>query len=520
VNLAARLLAAPDPDRPALSGTGSTTTYRQLDRIVARWRRALVAAGVTAGDRVVVIAGNEPRFVHAHLAILGLGAVSVPLNPEAPPPELQRQAVQVAPRLAVVGVGDPAPGVDLGCPRLGADLLDLAEGLGASSPERAGSPEEPDRIPVSEVELQQEAVLLFTSGTGGVPRPAVLTHGNLTASLDALRSHAAVLTERPHVVLVAVPLFHVFGLAAVLHLGLDLRSELVLLDRPTAARVVAGVAERSVTVLGGPPTLWRQLVDDSSLASDALSGLAVAVSGAAKLPVEVAMAVRERFGIVVVEGYGLTETAAAVASAVGTEAPVGSVGRLLPGVEARIVDPIGQDVLVGDPGELWVRGPVISPGYLTASEDPVPPGYPTSPGDPGPAARSEARSYEAVVGDDGWFSTGDIAVVDDHGNLTIVDRTRDLILVSGFNVYPGEVESVLRSHPAVADAGVVSRPDTRSGERVVAHVVPIEGAEPTSDELIDHCRHHLARYKVPAEVEIRDELPIGVVGKLQRRRLS
>ena len=186
-----------------------------------------------------------------------------------------------------------------------------------------------------------------------------------------------------------------------------------------------------------------------------------------------------------------------MATAIGSDAPAGTVGRLLAGVEVRLVDDAGADVLVGDPGEVWVRGPVVSPGYFR----------------PGAAALEDRRDA------DGWIHTGDVAIVDDHGHLAIVDRVKDLIIVSGFNVFPAEVEQVLMLHPDVAAAGVVGEPHPDTGEAVVAHVVPVEGRTVDVDALLAHCRGQLARYKVPRRVEIRSELPQGHGGKLRRRAL-
>jgi long-chain acyl-CoA synthetase len=355
--------------------------------------------------------------------------------------------------------------------------------------------------------------MLLTSGTAGSPRPAILTHGNLGASLDSMFSLPIDLRAAHHVVLAVIPLFHVFGLNAVVHLALAAGSTLVLDDVATPARVAELVGRHRVTVLAGPPTLWRALAASAEARADQFRSVQLAVSGAAKLPPDVRLAVLERLEVEVAEGYGLTETCAVAATAAGSAAPAGTVGRLLPGVEARIVDEDGADVLVGDPGELWLRGPMISPGYFSA----------------GPEASSEAGvdsgSGGAAGGEveprtaDGWLRTGDVAVVDDGGNLSIVDRIKDVVIVSGFNVFPGEVETALRSHPDVAEAGVVGRPDPATGEALVAHVVPVAGRSVEVEDLIEHCRHQLARYKVPRRIELRSELPVGIAGKVRRRLL-
>jgi long-chain acyl-CoA synthetase len=223
----------------------------------------------------------------------------------------------------------------------------------------------------------------------------------------------------------------------------------------------------------------------------------LAVSGAAALSEEVADAFGERFGVVVHQGYGLTEASPIVTStAVGTGMPrPGSIGPPLPGVEVRIVDVDGADALLGDPGELLVRGPNVFPGYWHDDE-------------------ATARALQG-----GWLHTGDVAVVEESGDLHLVDRAKDLVIVSGFNVYPVEVEDVLREHPGVADAAVVGEPNPRTGETVVAHVVPAPGSEIDEGALAAHAAHALARYKCPSRYEVVAELPRTLAGKVLRREL-
>jgi long-chain acyl-CoA synthetase len=225
----------------------------------------------------------------------------------------------------------------------------------------------------------------------------------------------------------------------------------------------------------------------------------LAVSGAAPLPAEVAAGFHDRYGIVLHQGYGLTEASPIVTTtALSAGAPrPGSIGPPLPGVHVRLVDSTGADVLAGDPGELWVHGPNVFPGYW--HDDPA--------------------SAE-VLTDDGWLRTGDVGVIEDDGDLRLVDRLKDLIIVSGFNVYPVEVEDTLRAHPEVRDVGVVGAPSPRTGETVVAFIVPEPGREPDPSALAAHCAHSLARYKCPTRYEIVDDLPRNPGGKLLRRVLQ
>jgi long-chain acyl-CoA synthetase len=269
----------------------------------------------------------------------------------------------------------------------------------------------------------------------------------------------------------------------------------VLVERFDPAPTLTLIGDRRVTIVSGPPALWDALAG-ACVDPTVFANVRLALSGAAPLEPRTVEAVQHRCGLRLQQGYGLTEAAPVVALAVGTDAPAASVGVPVAGLEVRIVDELGADVLIGDEGELWVRGPNVFVGYW---------------GDPD--ATDLALTY------DGWLRTGDVAVVDEHGWITLVDRLKDLIIVSGFNVHPGEVESVLLTHPAVRDVAVTGVPHPGTGERVEATVVLVEGTDATAADLIGHCRERLARYKVPAEVHLVDALPHGITGKVLRRTL-
>ena len=324
----------------------------------------------------------------------------------------------------------------------------------------------------------------------------MLTHGNLTANLDQILANPARPDGVDDVALAVLPLFHVFGLNALLGLTLRVGGTVVLVERFDPHSTLAAVAEHGVTVLSGVPTMWAAWAGLRDAAPDAFATVRYAVSGAAPLDPATRRAVRDRFGLDLTEGYGLTEASPAVTSGLGHDAPDGSIGVPLPGVEVRLVDSEGEDALVGDPGEIWVRGPNVFPGYW---DDP--------------------EATAGALTPDGWLRTGDTAVVDDAGFLCLVDRTKDVIIVSGFNVFPGEVEDVLAAHPAVEAAAVVGVPHPHSGEAVRAYVVVREGCHVDEDALIDHAGRHLARYKCPSSVTFVDELPHGLTGKLLRRAL-
>jgi long-chain acyl-CoA synthetase len=469
-NLAEMLLAPAQrtPDAIALRAGSEAITFRELESRAARVAGALRAEGVKTGDRVTIEGHNTIAFVASYLGALRIGAVAVPLNPQAPDPELDREVAAVEPAIVL---GPPL------------------EGAGGGEPIETVARDDSD-----------VAVLLFTAGTAGAPKAAMLTHGNLASNIRQVLDHPGLALNADDVSLGALPLFHVFGLNAVLGIGLAAGASTVLLEHFDAAAAVEAVRDHQVSVVAGVPAMYHAFLelDDVAAPPGAFEAVRLAVSGAAPLDEELLDGMRKRFGVVVHEGYGLTEAAPIVTtSAIGRREPAaGSIGPPLPGVDVRLVDADDGDVLPGDPGEIWVHGPNVFPGYWH---------------DPDATAR-------ALTGD-GWLRTGDIAVADDDGALSLVDRAKDLVIVSGFNVYPAEVEEALLEHPDVAEVAVVGEPDPRTGEAVVAFVVPEPGAHPDPEALLALCSRSLARYKCPTRVELVDALPRSFAGKVLRREL-
>jgi long-chain acyl-CoA synthetase len=483
VNLFDVLLTGRPPDSTALQGARGTTTYAQLAEAAARLGGALVARGVEPGDRVAIASAEDEEFVTAYLAVLHVGAVAVPLNPSAPPGELERELATVSPRLALAA--GPAQST-LSAAGATVDIIDLD----ALDAEPAPSVSRAD---------DDLAVLLFTSGTAGAPKAAMLTHGNLAANIRQVLDHPGLRLHADDRVLGALPFHHVFGLNVTLGVTLAAGGTVVLAGRFDAAATARLAREAGITVLAGVPTMyaaWLEL-DEREAPADTFASVRLGVSGAAPLPPDVADGFHARFGVVVHQGYGLTEASPIVTTTAlhDTEPRPGSIGPVLPGVEVRVVDGDGSDVLAGDPGELWVRGANVFTGYWHDQE-------------------ATARVLTA----DGWLRTGDIAVIEDD-DLRLVDRAKDLIIVSGFNVYPVEVEDVLRAQPGVRDAAVVGEPHARTGETVVAYVVPDAGHTLDVTTLGAACARALARYKCPSRIEIVDELPRSIAGKRVRRSL-
>ena len=472
MNLADLLLApaVSSPDAVALRHGDAAVSYADLFDAAARFAGRLQAEGVSPGDRVALAAINEPAFVVAYLGALRAGAVAVPMNPQAPERERERELAAVEPTM-VLRDGD------------------LRAGPGDAGPVEAVARADDDL-----------AVVLFTAGTAGQPKAPMLTHGNLVANVRQVQDHPGLRLLPDDIGLGVLPLFHVFGLNVSLGVTLAAGAALVLVEEFHAAPSLQVIRKQAVTVVAGVPAMYAAwlALSESEAPPDAFASVRLAVSGAAALHPRVAAGVRERFGVAVHEGYGLTEAAPIVTTSAltGSLPREGSIGPPLPGVDVRLVDVDGADVLAGDPGEIWVRGPNVFPGYW----------------------RDDEATARALT-DDGWLRTGDIAVIDEEGELRLVDRSKDLIIVSGFNVYPAEVEDVLREHPGVAEAAVVGEANERTGEAVVAYVVPVPGRTPTPADLAAHCARSLARYKCPARVEVVDSLPRSFAGKVLRREL-
>ncbi len=484
-------------DAPAVISRGKRTTYGGLRDQVAHLRGGLVGLGLDPGDRVGIVCANNWYFVVSYLSILGAGLVAVPLNPLSPPRELERELADIGARVVIVGPSGSQSVARLNrshCPALDqvvAPRRDDAAGAVALEDLLESAP-----APMVERAEDDLAVLVFTSGTAGSPKAAMLSHGNLSANLGQM------LADDPDasvddVALGVLPPFHIFGLNVVLGAAFTVGSAVLLIERFDPTSALEAIEKHGVTTIAGVPTMWSAWADlGGDGRSQAMGTVRLGTSGAARLPHEVAERVRERFGVTLLEGYGLTEASPVVTTTMGLDPKPGSIGVPVPDEEVRLVDADGEDVLLGDAGELWVRGPNVFRGYWNDPE----------------ATRSALTA-------DGWLRTGDMAVVDDDGYLFLVDRAKDLIIVSGFNVYPAEVEEVLLEHPSVEACAVVGVAHPHTGEAVKAFVVVADGRSVEEDELIDFAAERLARYKCPEKVMFVDELPLGLAGKVLRRAL-
>jgi len=496
VNLATIIEPHPD-DAVALISRGRDTSYGELRRQVAAMRGGLTALGLVPGDRVAIIANNNWYFVASYLAVLGAGLVAVPMNPASPLAELCSELAEVEVTAAVVGPS--ARSTMAALDRAAVPALQHLIGAGFVPDGGIGLDDLLGAEPTPVVDRADDdlAVLAFTSGTAGSPRAAKLTHGSLYVNIRQVLAAAPEEAQGPDdVAFGLLPLFHIFGLNVVLGITLHTGSRVVLIERFDPISALEAIERHGITTVSGPPTMWAAFAGLVGVDPEVMATVRTAASGAAKLPPEVAQAIRAKFGLELNEGYGLTEASPVVTSPVGMDTPAGSVGMAVPGVELRLVGLDGEDVLVGDAGELWVRGPNVFAGYWEDTE-----------------------ATQRVLDADGWLHTGDVAVVDDDGFLYLVDRMKDLIIVSGFNVFPAEVEEVLMAHPAVESCAVVGVPHPYTGEAVKAYVVARPGVSIEEDDVIAFCAGRLARYKCPNKVWFVEEIPKGLGGKVIRRAL-
>jgi long-chain acyl-CoA synthetase len=481
--------AARRPDTPALIAGDTVVRWSELDSQVtaaARW----VAARTAPGDRVALLLGNTVDFAAVYFGVLRAGRVAVPLNPGYTADERDFAITDSGAALTVDG---PLPAEHGAPPDEGPGGSPLADGGGSH-----GVPKNDDL-----------AVMLYTSGTSGRPKGAMLTHAALAANHDQLDRIEPPVVGPDDVVLLAVPFFHAYGLNTGLGSVAHHAATGVLVERFDPAESLELIARHAVTVTVGVPGMYQSWIALPE-AGAALTGVRTAVCGAAPLEERVAARFRALTGRAILIGYGLTETAPVLTTtAVSDRDKRGSIGRPLPGVELLLrtasgaelwrdgTTAVDEDLEVAesagtDPGEIVVRGRNVFGGYWPDGRD-------------GPGA-------------DGWWPTGDIAYADGDGDLVLVDRIGELILVNGFNVYPAEIERVLMAHPRVTGVAVVGVPDSTTGQRPHAYVTVTGDPPPTATALQVHCAARLARFKLPG-VELVGELPRTAIGKVRKRDL-
>jgi malonyl-CoA/methylmalonyl-CoA synthetase len=471
---------ARDPARTALSTLdGTKVSAAELEERTGVAALGYASAGLVPGDRLLLSAGTSLDLVVAYVGALRAGLTVVPANPGYSAVELSALAAAAVPAMAVLD--DPTRLPSPGCPVITPELAALPS-RGSGRAATAGSA----GLVLDGAAGDDTALIIYTSGTTGQPKGVPLSHGNLLASAHAVRLAWRWTPE--DTLALCLPLFHVHGLGVGLHgtLVTGAGAVLVPFSPPAIADAVAGGA----SLLFGVPTMYHRIAESAHVAD--LAGLRLAVSGSAPLPAELYEAIRAGSGQVVLERYGMTETVMLISNPYDGERRPGTVGFPLPGVEVRL------DPREGGTTEIQVRGPNVIEGYLD---------------DPGATA--------AAYTSDGWFRTGDLGTMSDDGYLSITGRAKELIITGGYNVYPREVEELLRTHDGVADAAVIGTPSASWGETVVAFVVPTAAGSTANLEaqLDAWCGERLVAYKRPREWRLVESIPRNAMGKIMRHLL-
>ena len=485
-----------DPDRPALSFEGGCWTYRELLAETERYAAVLAAGGLKHGDRVAYLGLNHPSLLIALFASARLGAIFVPLNFRLTAAELAGILGDAAPH-TLIAAGSHLDRIDtirdgLGCRRyLG---LDGVTSGWECLPEVLTNPGPPP--PAADLAADDTAVIMFTSGTTGRAKGAMLTHANLWA--NNVNWSLAVEFAASDIALNSAPLFHVGGLCVVVLPVLMAGGHVILKSGFDAVDTVTSIAQARVTVAFGMPAMLQAMTETSDFATSDLSSLRLVIAGGASVPASLLRTYEAR-GIPISQGWGMTETATTVTflSPRQAAAKLGSCGLAAMLSEFRLIDLNGDPITEPDvKGEICARGPNVTPGYWNR-----------------PDAKAEAFDR------DGWFRSGDIGFLDRDGHLYVCDRLKDMIISGGENIYPAEIEGVLCAHPAIAEIAVIGAPDPRWGERVVAVVALRPGAALSLDELQKFARQSLAGCKIPRELRLVGALPRNPSGKVLKTDL-
>lgn len=512
VNLAVILTdsAREYPAKDAIAFMGMRFSYRDINTISNQVANGLRAAGVQRGEKVAICCPNLPYFPMVYYGILKAGCTVVPLN------------VLLKRREIAYHLQD-SDSVALICFEGTKELPIAQEAWGAFGdvescrhfwvlPAVPGGPSpiegaktfgeliegQPEFFDTEQMDTNDTAVILYTSGTTGKPKGAELTHANML--FNAMISRDFARSTPDDVLLVVLPLFHSYGQTVMMNAGFLAGCTLVLLPRFEAGAALKLMQDEKVTLFAGVPTMYWDILNYPDLDKFDLAkikqSLRICNSGGAAMPVEVMRAFEKKFEVPILEGYGLSETSpVACFNRIDRERKAGSIGLPVWGVEMRCVDEQMNDVPVGEPGEVIIRGHNIMKGYYKRPE----------------------ATEEAFRG--GWFHTGDVAKIDEDGYFYIVDRTKDMIIRGGFNVYPRELEEVLVTHPDISLAAVIGIPDEEYGEEIMAYVIPKPGKTLNPDEIIAWSKQQMAAYKYPRIVEVVESFPLGPSGKILKTEL-
>ena len=494
-----RMAAADVPDKPATAFLGMQLTFAEIKDRADRFATALARMGIAKGDRVGVMLPNCPQYVIAVFGILRCGAIVVNVNPLYTPREVGVVAQDSGMRLLVV-LDLLAPVAAGACEKL------IVVSFKEKSPwdELLANVDVP-HLPKIHIDPENDvAVLQYTGGTTGTPKGAMLTHYNIFSNvIQSTTLHVPALRRGDERYLLVIPFFHIYGFTVGLMAGTWLGGLQILIPKYDVDALLNAVRDYRPTYFPAVPTIYISLLNHPNAREYGLDKIRAFNSGSAPLPLEVLEQFEQMTGGTLSEGYGLSE-----ASPVTHTSPTlsirkpGSIGIPLPDTDMKIVDLVEgeREVAQGEEGELCIAGPQVMKGYWNRPDE-------------------TAQTIRTDAAGTRWLYTGDVAKIDADGFTYIVQRKKDMIIVSGFNVYPGEIESVLFTHPAVMEACVIGVPDAYRGEAVKAFIVLKPGAAASIEELQAHCARDLAEFKRPTKIEIRESLPKTAVGKILRRVL-
>jgi len=518
------LTAVARPDKPATQFLGAELTYLDLKQRSDALAAALADLGIVKGDRVGIMLPNCPQYIIAAFAILRLGAVVVNINPSYTSREVLVVAADSTPRAlialdalmpVIAGIRDQTTVeqiivtslAEYSAAAAAPPRIDGTLSLADLTGDRPGTDrgQTPIRPPIVQIAPDDLAVLQYTGGTTGTPKGAMLTHGNIFANVvqTVAWTNPMYVLNGDERYLVVIPYFHIYAFSVCMMTGLWVGALQIIHPKYDPDAVLASIKQFRPTYFPAVPTVFVSLLNHPRVLEFGLEHVRQFNSGGAPCPVEVMEEFERRIGRPLSEGYGLSETSPVTHSTAQlARRKPGSIGLPFPDTDMKIVDvETGtRELPVGEAGELCIAGPQVMKGYWN------------KPGESAQALRLDAAGRL-------WFHTGDIAVVDEDGYTSIVQRKKDMIIVDGFNVYPSEVEAVLYTHPAVRLAAVIGIPDRYHGETVRACLALKAGATATAEEIVEFCRIHLTEYKVPRSVEMRDTLPMSAVGKILYRVL-
>ncbi|WP_177178607.1 long-chain fatty acid--CoA ligase [Paenibacillus sp. PDC88] len=525
-NLAAFLVTSAQkfPHRPAMYFMGKSISYKRLLMLSYQMANVLRGLGVKKGDRVAIMLPNCPQVVIAYYGTLLIGGVAVMTNPLYMERELAHQMKDSGAKIIitldtfysrvenivqeteikhtiVTGVKDYLPLIKKWLYPIKAKkegpLPVVPYNNQVHSFTKLINIAAADPILESVDAKEELAQLQYTGGTTGVPKGVMLTHMNLIANTIQSGNWCHQVEDGKERYLAALPCFHVFGLTCVLNQAIYRAGLMILVPKFEVNMILNLIRKKKPTLFPGAPTMYIALINHPRIKEYDLSSINACISGSAALPVEVQDTFEEMTKGRLIEGYGLTEASPVThANPIWGRRKIGTIGIPFPDTDARVIHPeTGEEMPVGEPGELIVKGPQVMKGYWGRPEE----------------------TFETIR--NGWLFTGDMATMDEEGYFTIIDRKKDMIIASGFNIYPREIEEVLYEHPSVKEAVVVGMKDSYRGESVKAYIVLKDGAEPDPASLEQFCRSQLAAYKVPRQYVFRESLPKTMVGKVLRRKL-